>query len=149
MISCILPCCVFMFIPHNLMSRAEFPGFSWFHCPCRHELAGGRLAFSPQQRLELFLRGLGLAPKRSRPSSYVTVWSPSADCWFGTFGLFLGIIILTNSYFSEGLKPPTSHGFIDRFPLDHHRSWEQYGAIYQYGEMGIAICSLGKSNCKL
>ena len=142
MISCIWPCCVFMFIPHNLMSRAEFPVFLAKNCPCRHELAGGRLAFSPQQRLELFLRGLSLAPKRSRPSSYVTVWSPS-DWWFGTFGLFfhiLGIIIPTDELiFFRGVETTNQPWFYRPFPP---RSSQILGAIWS----NISIWRNGNSN---
>ena len=46
-----------------------------------------------------------MAPEESLVISISSGW------WFGTFFIFhiLGIVIPTDWYFSEGLKPPTSH----------------------------------------
>ena len=41
----------------------------------------------------------------------VIQWDINAGWWFGTFFIFhfiYGIILLSDKYFSEGLKPPTS-----------------------------------------
>ena len=40
--------------------------------------------------------------------------------WFGTFFHILGIMIPTDSYFSEGLKPPTRYGFPLRGGWSYH-----------------------------